>query len=246
MQTSARTIIFCLVALLLAALVQAQQLDVKRVELKGDEVIVHYALADSVAGRSYSVNLYSSLDTYVNPLARVTGDFGIEVKPGVQRTITWNAKQELGEAFNDKVSIELRARVFIPFIRFDSFEKIKRGKPTEVTWRGGTAQNILNFELWRAGKRVEVIPNIPNAHHAKIEIPSHVKAGKNYTFKIIDSKNKDLVIQTAPFTIKPKVPLLFKVLPLVIVGGVVGVLAGGKSVSTEQGVVDPPTLPTRN
>jgi hypothetical protein len=245
MQTSARTIIFCLVALLSTAFVQAQQLDVKRVELKGDEVIVHYALADSVAGRSYSVNLYSSLDTYVNPLAHVRGDFGSEVKPGVQRTITWNAKKELGEAFNDKVSIELRARVFIPFIRFDSFEKIKRGKPTEVTWRGGTSQNILNFELWRAGKRVEVIPNIPNAQHAKIEIPRNVKAGKNYTFKIVDSKNKDLVIQTAPFTIKPKVPLLLKLLPIAVIGGVAG-LVGGKSGSTEQGVADPPGLPVRN
>jgi hypothetical protein len=246
MQASIKTGIFFPLALMLTTFVKAQQLEVKRVELKGDEVIVHYALADSVAGRSYSVNLYSSLDTYVNPLTHVAGDFGSEVKPGAQRTITWNAKKELGEAFNDKVSIELRARVFIPFIRFDSFEKIKRGKLTEVTWRGGTPQNILNFELWRAGKRVEVIPNIPNAQHAKIEIPRNVKAGKNYTFKIVDSKNKDLAIQTAPFAIRPKVPWLIKVLPIVVVGGVVGFLAGGKSVSDDLSIVDPLGLPARN
>ncbi len=224
----------------------AQQLDVKRVELKGDEVIIYYALLDSMAGRTYSINLYTSQDKYVNPQTHVSGDHGIEVKPGVQRKLIWNAKKELGENFNDKISIELRARLFIPFIKFDSFEKIKKGKPTEVTWRGGTPQNILNFELWRNDERVLVIPNIPNAQHAQIEIPGSVKPGKNYTFKIVDSKNKDLAIQTSPFIIKPKMPLLVKVLPILAVGGAIVLLGGENGTTGDSEIVDPNGLPPRN
>lgn len=218
-----------------------QQLDVYRVELKGDEVIVYYSLLDSIEGRSYSINLYSSLDKYVNPLASVTGDLGIEIKPGLHKKLIWNAKQDLGVDFNDKVSIELRARIYIPFIRFDSFETIKRGKPTEVTWRGGTPQNILNFELWQNDKRITTIPNVPNAHHAKLEIPMSVKPGKNYSFRIIDSKNKDLVVQTSSFTVKPKIPLLIKIAPIIAVGAIVGFLV--KPSSAPESIPDPLGVP---
>jgi hypothetical protein len=133
--------------------------------------------------------------------------------------------------------------LFIPFIKFDSFEKIKKGKPTEVTWRGGTPQNILNFELWRNEERVLVIPNIPNAQHAKIEIPASVKSGKYYTFKIVDSKNKDLAIQTTPFAIAPKTPFIVKVLPVLAVGGAVVLLSGDKSTGGDQDIVDPKGFP---
>jgi hypothetical protein len=220
----------------------AQQLEVKRVELSGDDIIVHYALTDTVPGRTFSVNLYSSHDNYVNPLTSVMGDFGIEVKPGIMRKVIWNAKQELGANFDGKVSIELRARPYIPFLRFDAFDKIKRGKPTEVTWRGGTPQNILNFELWRKGKRVVVTPNIPNAQHAKIEIPRSVKAGKGYTFRIIDSKNKDLAIETAPFAVKPQMPLLIKLLPVLAAGAIISTLG---SSGAEGPIPDPIGMPSR-
>jgi hypothetical protein len=226
---------------------KSQNLAVQRVELKGDEVIVYYSLLDSLAGRTYSVNLYSSQDNFVNPLQFVSGDYGVEVKPATQRKLVWNAKKELGESFNAKVAIELRAKVFIPFIRFDSFTKIKRGKLTEVTWRGGTAQNILNFELWRNGEKILVLPNIPNAQHATIKIPSNVKAKKGYTFKIVDSKNKDLAIQTAPFEVKPRTPLLLKVIPVIAIGSVVA-LAGGGGGGGESGpaeITNPPSLPNR-
>ncbi|HMR56771.1 MAG TPA: hypothetical protein PLM56_11065 [Cyclobacteriaceae bacterium] len=225
--------------LLLSVSVNAQQLNVKRVELSGDDIIVHFALLDSLAGRTYSVNLYSSRDNFVNPLTHVTGDMGMDIKPGVELKVVWNAKQELGAAFDDKIAIELRARVYIPFLRFDSFSKIKRGKPTQVTWRGGTPQHILNFELWRKGGRVLTIPNVPNAGHTKLEIPASVKRGKGYTFKIVESRNKDLAIQTQPFAVKPKVPFLIKVLPVLAGGTAIYFLSGGK----DKEIPDPIKVP---
>lgn len=214
--------------LLLPVSLEAQKLSVNRVELSGDDIIVHFALLDSLAGRTYSVNLYSSRDNFVNPLTHVTGDMGMDIKPGVERKVVWNAKQELGASFDAKIAIELRAKVYIPFLSFDSFNKIKRGKPTQITWRGGTPQHILNFELWRKGGRVLTIPNVPNAGHTKLEIPASVKRGKGYTFKIVESRNKDLAIQTQPFAVNSKVPFLIKVLPVLAGGTAIYFLSGGK------------------
>ncbi|MBX2917239.1 MAG: hypothetical protein KF856_18370 [Cyclobacteriaceae bacterium] len=217
MRAGSKFLVMCL-CLLGSRVLIAQQLNVKRMELSGDNIILHFSLLDSLAGRTYSVNLYSSRDNFVNPLVHVSGDTGMDIKPGVERKVVWNAKQELGASFDDKIAIELRAKVYIPFLRFDSFTKIKRGKSTQVTWRGGTPQHVLNFELWRKGERVLTIPNVPNAGHTQLVLPSSVKKGKGYTFIIVESKNKDLAIQTMPFVVKPKVPFLVKTLPVLAAG----------------------------
>jgi hypothetical protein len=234
-----------LLSLLGGQVCTAQQLKVKRMELSGDNIILHFSLLDSLAGRTYSISLYSSRDNFVNPLVHVSGDTGMDIKPGVERKVMWNAKQELGASFDDKIAIELRAKVYIPFLRFDSFTKIKRGKPTQVTWRGGTPQHVLNFELWRKGERVSTIPNVPNAGHTQLVIPSSVKRGKGYTFRIVESKNKDLAIQTMPFVLKPKVPFLVKALPFLAIGGVLasGILTPDKP---NDNIVDPIGTPPGN
>lgn len=222
---------------------QAQVLDVTRVELKGDRIVINYSLKDTVEGRTFIVNLYSSRDNYINPLSRLDGDHGMEVKGGNNKTITWSAKQELGEQFHGAVSIEVRARVYIPFIRFDDFQTIKRGKPKEVTWRGGTRQNILNFELYnKKGEKVHVIPNITNAGHTSLFIPVDIKPGKDYRFRIVDGKNKDQVVNTEPFTIKRKTPLLLLALPVAAVGGAV-MFAGGKDSPPGIGQIPDPHDP---
>jgi hypothetical protein len=219
-----------IVLLLLTGTLCAQQLQVNRVELNGDNVILHYVLLDTVPGRSFTVNLYASRDNYINPLENLTGDYGPEIKPGIGKKVIWNAKQELGATFDGKVSVEIRARVYVPFIVFDNFDKIKRGKPKEITWRGGSRQNTLNFELYnkRDEKVTTVIANInAAAGNTSLSIPSDVKAGKGYRFKIVDSKNKDQVIYSSRFAIKRKVPLLVLALP-VVAGGAAVVMLGGE------------------
>lgn len=219
----------------------AQTLVVNRIELSGDNMILHYSLRDSVPGRTYTVNLYASGDNFVNPLQRVSGDHGLMIKPGNERQITWNAKQELGAAYHGKIAVEVRARLYVPFIRFDNFERITRGKPKEVTWRGGTQQTILNFELYnRKGEKVLVIPNISNAGHTSVYIPPDVKAGKGYKFKIVDSKNIDQLVYSSTFVVKRKLPLLLFVIPAAAVGVILGLpKEGGDSGPRRSGIPDP-------
>lgn len=207
------------VALLTSLTVMSQTFSIKRLEVAGDKINLYYDLVDTVSSRTYTIALYSSHDNFVLPVQKASGDLGLEVRPGRNRKIVWNAKEELGAAFNGKVGLEVRGRLYIPFVRLEGLnKKLKRLTPTEITWSGGTQQNILNFDLYRGEERVTRFANIANVGHYILTIPTTVKAGKGYRFKITDSRNKDQIVNSAPFRVKRKIPLLMKAIPVVVIG----------------------------
>lgn len=235
-----------IIPLLFVALgANAQSIAVKNVSLDGDNIILDYSLLDTVPDRSFSVSLYISLDNFVTPVKEVRGDHGVALKPGNEKKLIWSAKQELGASYTGKVSLELRARLYVPFIFFDDFDQIKRGKPKPVTWRGGSRQSTLNFELYNKNdEKVTTIPNInAEAGHTNLYIPTDVKPGKGYHFKITDGKNKDQVVYTGRFAVKRKVPLAAMALPVIAVGGVISLLGGGDG---GPGEIDGPPSPPEN
>jgi hypothetical protein len=237
------TAIICLFLFITASPLKlfSQQLEVKHVEFKSGLVSVHYSLRDSVVGRVYTVWLYASRDNFLSPLLKISGDAGLEVKPGTDNTILWDARGEFGADFEGKVSLEVRGRLFIPFINTESinqYKVFKRGRKYNITWSGGSSQNILNFDLYRGDRKVTSYPNIANVGYQSIEFPSHVKPGKGYRFRISDSKNKEDVVYSQPFKIKRKIPLALKLLPLLGVGYVFYSLSG-KDIP-DDAIPDPP------
>lgn len=236
--------IFLLLIATSAICASAQDFTITMVELEGDKVNLYYDLADSVKSRAYTIALYSSKDDFVSKLEKVSGDIGLEVKPGNNRKIVWDAKTELGTLFEGKIGLEVRGRVYIPFVRLEGLNRIyKRGKGYPITWTGGTQQNILNFDLYKGDEKIFPFSNIANVGQTTIEIPNSVKPGKGYYFKITDNKNKDQMVNSQTFTIKRKTPLLLKMLPILAVGGIATTLGG----SSENGTKDipeplPPTV----
>jgi hypothetical protein len=226
-EQSARRIEFVgvvILASLVSSNISAQEFSIKQVEMQGDQLALHYDLIDTVKNHTYSIYVYSSRDNFLNALEKITGDAGLEVKPGRNRKIVWNAKEELGPAFVGEVELEIRGRVYIPFIRFEGFQDVevrKRGVPFLVKWSGGTRQNILNFQLYQDGKLKYTFPNAPNNAEQKITIPTTVKPGNGYYFRISDTKNKDQVVITPAFEIKRKYPLALKAVPVLLIGGVI-------------------------
>lgn len=212
----------------------AQEFSITKVEFKNQKVLLHYSIVDTILTRTYTVSIFSSNDNFTIPLQKVSGDVGLEVRPGGNKLIVWDAPGEFGNSFSGKVGLEIRGRVYIPFIRVENFKKgdvsIKRGKPYQVTWTGGTRQNILNFELMRDDKRVYVFPNIANVGHNTFVFPISIKPYKKYHFKITDSKNKDEVVFTQTFSIKRKFPLLLKVVPVAVMVSAAAMLLSGKTV----------------
>lgn len=235
-----RLLLTTLALCLLTYFASAQSFKITRLERLGGTVAIHYDLIDSIASRTYTVTIFSSKDNFTSPLEKVTGDTGLEVKPGPGRKVIWDATAELGSTFSGDVSLEVRAKVFIPFIRmdgFDDYRKFKRKKSYNITWSGGRGNNVLNFDLYHGDKKVATYPNIANVGHYKLTF-NGVRTGKNYRFKISDSKNKDDVIYTAPFAIRAKIPFLLKALPVVGVGYVIYMLSTRESGNDD--IVEPP------
>lgn len=216
-------IIIIVVSIFSCAFGYAQEFAIRKVEVATDKVFIFYDLIDTIASRTYTVNLYSSRDSYVSPLQKIQGDIGLEVKPGRNRKITWNAKDELGGDFEGKVGLEVRGKLYIPFIRFQGFKDHvvrKRGVPFDIVWSGGRANSLINFELLKDDKLVTVPQNnvAATVGKATIKIPKNIKPGYNYRFRIVDSKNKDDVVYTDAFRVKRKIPLALQIIPVLAVG----------------------------
>ncbi|MBX7126819.1 MAG: GPI anchored serine-threonine rich family protein, partial [Cyclobacteriaceae bacterium] len=194
-----------------AANLRAQEFTITQVELNGESVVLHYDLVDTARNRFYTIHVFSSKDNFLNPLTRVKGDVGLEVKPGMNHKVVWDPG-EFGAEFKGDVELEVRGKVYIPFVRFTNladYKFIKRAKPTTLTWTGGTRQNILNFNLYKEDELVTVISSIANSGSYDLVIPRSVKPGDGYYFLVVDSKNKDQVMKTSSFTIKRKTKTIF-------------------------------------
>ncbi len=215
----------CSIVFILAfASVQAQEFSIKQAELAGSTLNLHYDLLDTTKARTYSVYVYSSRDNFATPLTKLSGDMGLEVKPGGNRKISISLADEFGAAFAGDVEFEIRGHVYIPFIRFNSASisgEHRRGVPFLVKWTGGTRQNILNFQLYKGKKLVHTFSNVANASEYKMVIPTSTKPGSDYYFRVSDTKNADQVVISPTFKIKPKIGLAWKILPIVAVGAAI-------------------------
>ncbi|HEU5145754.1 MAG TPA: hypothetical protein VFT90_03530 [Chryseosolibacter sp.] len=224
------------VFLLLAAAASAQKASIKKVELAGDKIIVHYDLEDSNPGHEYQVSLYASQSNFTTALTKVKGDVGNEIKPGADKKIEWNIIEELGP-FKGKLSLEIRGRVFIPVAKINSIsegDKFKRGKNHVVTWKPGN-NNTVNIELLKDGQLVSSQLSQPNNGTHSLFIPTNAVVGKGYSLRITDTRDPENNVTSQRFAITRKVPLLLKVVPILAVGGVAAVVLGGGGEEGEGG-----------
>jgi len=223
----------------------AQQFDITIIEQTQDNLIVHYDLLDTTQDRFYSIYLYLLTDSTIAPVKEVIGDVGLEVHPGINNKITWNARKELGSDFKGKIELEVRGKVYVPFIEFEGFPEnqvLKRGKSYTFAWTGKSSSNILEFKLYRGEELKAVLPEVANTGDANIEMPTSIKPGK-YRFYITDSRNKDQEVHSPVFIVKPRVPFFLKVVPLVVAGGVATYFITRPPIIEDPAVEGPPAVP---
>jgi hypothetical protein len=224
----------------------AQTVAIKKIELAGEKIIVYYDLDDSNPNNEYKLDLYASKDNFAAPLTKVKGDVGAEVKPGLNRKIEWSIREEYG-SYQGKLALEVRGRVYIPFVKLQNFntdKSYKRGSSYNIGWKPGNT-NPVNIELFKGGQRITGEMNQPNNGSHTLFIPAGAKPGKDYRLKISDSRNVEDVLYTGNFTVKPKVPMLLKMLPVLAAGGALAFLAGGgeKGPTGDPEIPEPPAIP---
>jgi hypothetical protein len=240
-------ILACVLAL--SSYAHAQKATIKRVEIAGDKIIVHYDLEDSNPANEYQIQLYASQSNFATALTSVKGDVGNEIKSGSNKKIEWNIREELGP-FKGKLSLEIRGRMFVPVAKITNVsegDKFKRGKNHILSWKPGNS-NPVNIELMRGGQSLSSQLDQPNNGGYSFFVPPHTAVGKDYSFRITDTKDPQNVVISQPFSITRKVPLLLKAVPIIVIGGVAAVLAGGSGGGggTEDGggpEIETPALP---
>ena len=237
--------------LLLPILSLAQRVQIKKIELAGEKIIVHYELDDSNPNNEYQLNLYTSRDNFTVPMTKVAGDIGNEIKAGSAKKLEWKFKEELKD-YEGEIALEIRGRVFVMFAKlqdFDVHKTYKRGKTYPLTWKPGNI-NPVHIELFKGSERVVGELNHPNNGSYQLTMPPHAKPGDDYRIRLSDSKRSGEFIFTDLFTIKPKIPLLFKIAGgVAVLGGIVFVASSGGEKPTPDestGIPIPPVLPENN
>lgn len=244
---------FLVLILLSGCFAHAQKIAVKKIEVAGEKIIVHYDLDDGNPNNEYQVSLYSSKNGFSTPLAKVSGDVGDEVKIGLNKSIVWNVKEELGP-YKGRLSLEVRGKVYVPIAKLNNIStktKFKRGKSHNINWKPGNS-NAIHIELLNGGQRVSGELNQPNDGNFSLFIPQHASIGKDYTLRITDSRTNETVT-SQPFAVTRKVPLLLKVVPALAVVGVAAVLvtSGGSDPDPGGGggggsEIETPSFPSNN
>lgn len=231
----------------------SQNVIIKKVELAGEKIIVHYDLEDGNPNNEYKLDLFSSVDNFVAPLTKVKGDVGDGIKPGTGRKIEWSIREEIG-SYKGRLSLEIRGKVYIPFVKLQNFNaerSYKRGKSYSMAWKPGNT-NPINIELYKGGQRISGEMNQPNNGGHTFYIPAQAKKGNDYRLKITDTKSSEDILYTSEFKVKPKVPLALKVLPVIALGGAAAALLGGGGGTPEDssgggnGDIPLPALPGGN
>jgi hypothetical protein len=218
----------------------SQKIENLKAEVRGEKVIVNYDLDLGTTGK-YKISLYSSHNNFETAVNRVTGDVGDGVTAGKNKQLVWNSKAELGN-FKGKLIFEVRAELILPLAFIASTHSARRGKVLSIKWKGGDTRKGVKLELLDGGVVTSSLGTTPNRAAFDWTIPANQKIGNDYQVRIT---NANEIVTTQPFSIKHRIPLLVKLIPLVIVAVVL--LPHFKSNSTTDNALPrPPDLGLAN
>ncbi|HEY0652164.1 MAG TPA: Ser-Thr-rich GPI-anchored membrane family protein [Chryseosolibacter sp.] len=232
---------------LMALQITAQTVVIKKIHLGGDKITVTYDLEDGDPNHFYRIQLFASKDNFAFPLNLVSGDVGLDIKPGVNKKIDWEIFKEYGQ-YTGKLALEVRGKVFVPVARLNNSSlksSYKRGKILPLQWAPGS-NTPVHLELFNGTEKVASELNVPNNGHFSLMVPANARPGKNYRIKITSSRSADEFVYTRFFAVKRKVPLVLKAIPVLAVGGVLMLLIPDNDTDPPPSntVKDPPTLPS--
>ncbi len=210
--------------ILLFILISTQEIYGQAIEnlgykVAGTKVTITYDLPGDTT-RWYNVEVFSSYDGFTEALHYVRGDAGKNIIPGYEKTILWDAKQELGR-FKGNISLRVKA-TYIPFIEFTNIgSKFRRGRDYDITWTGGPEDGKVTFELYEGETKISRLGGVANTGVWNWDISKKAKTGKYYRIRAFNDRRSEF---SSLFRISPKIPWAIKALPLLVAGGVVAAI----------------------
>jgi hypothetical protein len=208
-------------------------------------IVVRYDFHKGDPDETYEFFLYSSHDNFTKPLQMVSGDVGPGIGTGGQKTIYWDAKAEMGN-FKGNVKLKVLGSLYKPLVVFENTfveGKVKRGKQMVIQWTSAFDDDEkLKLEIVRFNSSLQDF-DIRNEGTFSWDVPKKMKTGDGYTVRISQRDNPLKHEVSAPFRIRPKIPLGIKLLPAAVAAGAAAIVVGmgGEDASIEG----PPPLPSK-
>jgi hypothetical protein len=185
-----------------------------------DKVVVTYDIVDAKPNQKFELYLFASHNNFSQPLAKVSGDVGKNIQPGLQKKIVWDVSEEL-RYYNADITFKVKGEAMpFPFVFTKPGDEtaVRRGKDAAVTWTGGRPEQRVKLELVQDGTTVSNLGEVANTGDYLWAIPKTLEKGM-YSLRLTADKE---VVDSAPFKVKAKSSAAVKIIPaLLVVGGAV-------------------------
>ena len=138
--------------------------------------------------------------------------------------------------FKGNLSFEVRANLIVPVVApvsppvtssqftFRDLSSVKRGRNLQINWSGGSSTENVTLELLKDNVSQQTLMNSRNTGAYSWSVPSDMKPG-TYQLRITGSSGSAV---SSNFAIKHKIPTLVKVLPIVVIAGVLAMTKRNK------------------
>ena len=206
--------------------------------------VVRYDFNHGEVGVDYELYLYGSHNNFLSPLQFTTGDVGKKIRLGPGKVIYWDAKKELGN-FKGDFSLRIKGSKYIPYVSFTNISEdlaIRRGQVFDVKWNASDKSTKVLIKLQRNGVPLSESLVVDNNGLFAWEIPSKAKAGKGYSVQISNTENALQEETSAEFSLKRKIPLVYKLVPLAVIAGTTAIVLLNNN-TNESGIPEPPNAP---
>lgn len=207
-----------------------------------DFLIVFDLIPKNSIQERYEVILTADDGVIVQTLQLTDGTLQ-DVRPGNGLQFRISGRDSFKD-FRGEVSFGIEAKMIYSPIRFitpDNNARFDKGKEVHVTWEGGIDGDEYAVELYQDYSKLSILATDIQDSTFSWNIPKDTKPGRKYKLRVVSNNHLNQSAITPEFTIKQKIPIVIKLVPLLAIGGWVYMI--NKNDNGGNGFPNPPVLP---